>query len=85
MAREQAGIGGDNPATAGMAMETTGAAGYRRSGSISGSVTSNQTINVKVDLQLKVDKLGSAEITRVASSLKKAINDEFKVNGLGVN
>lgn len=85
VARQEAGIGGDNPATAGMAMETTGAAGQVRAGSVSGSFTSSQTINVKVDLQLRVDKLASSEITRVASSLRKAIDDEFKVNGLGSN
>lgn len=85
VARQEAGIGGDNPATAGMAMETTGAAGQVRAGSVSGSFTSSQNINVKVDLQLRVDKLGSSEITRVASSLRKAINDEFKVNGLRSN
>jgi len=84
VARQEAGIGGDNP-TAGMAMETTGVGGHVRTGSVSGTLTSNQTINVKVDLQLRVDKLASSEITRVASGLRKAINDEFKVNGLGVN
>lgn len=85
VARQEAGIGGDNPATAGMAMETSGTAGQVRAGSVSGSFTSSQTINVKVDLQLRVDKLASSEITRVASSLRKAIDDEFKVNGLRSN
>lgn len=85
VARKEAGIGGDNPATAGMAMETTGVGGQVRTGSVSGTLTSNQTINVKVDLQLRVDKLASSEVNRVASSLRKAINDEFKVNGLGGN
>lgn len=84
VARQEAGIGGDNP-TPGMAMETTGVGGHVRTGSVSGTLTSNQTINVKVDLQLRVDKLSSSEINRVASGLRKAINDEFKVNGLGVN
>ena len=84
VARKEAGIGGDNP-TAGMAMETTGVGGQVRTGSVSGTLTSNQTINVKVDLQLRVDKLASSEITRVASGLRKAINDEFKVHGLGGN
>jgi hypothetical protein len=50
-----------------------------------GSVHATSNINVKVDMNVSVAKLGTFEVQRVASELRSAINNELKIKGIGGN
>jgi hypothetical protein len=81
-AARSAGIGGDNP---GMAMETVNNMPQAMGRAGGGSVHATSNINVKVDMNVSVAKLGTFEVQRVASELRSAINNELKIKGIGGN
>lgn len=81
-AARSAGVGGDNP---GMAMETVNNMPQSMGRAGGGSVHATSNINVKVDMNVSVAKLGTFEVQRVASELRSAINNELKIKGIGGN
>jgi hypothetical protein len=81
-AAKSAGVGGDNP---GMAMETVNNMPQSMGRAGGGSVHATSNINVKVDMNVSVAKLGTFEVQRVASELRSAINNELKIKGIGGN
>jgi hypothetical protein len=81
-AAKGAGVGGDNP---GMAMETVNNMPQSMNRSGGASLHSTSNINVKVDMNVSVAKLGTFEVQRVAGELRRAINDELKIKGIGGN
>lgn len=81
-AAQSAGVGGDNP---GMAMETVNNMPQAMGRAGGASLHSTSNINVKVDMNVSVAKLGTFEVQRVASELRSAINNELKVKGIGGN
>ena len=81
-AAKSAGVGGDNP---GMAMETVNNMPQSMGRAGGASLHSTSNINVKVDMNVSVAKLGTFEVQRVASELRSAINNELKIKGIGGN
>ena len=81
-AAKSAGVGGDNP---GMAMETVNNMPQAMGRAGGASLHSTSNINVKVDMNVSVAKLGTFEVQRVASELRSAINNELKIKGIGGN